>query len=411
MKPVEIVEVFYRGRLAGRLADFEDGTLWQYEPDFLESGENLSPWTLDWGPASQKKNDRRFFGLPGVIADALPDSYGMMIMEKYFRIKGLGVPGALDRLAYVGSQGIGALEFKPALPDAGKLGPVDLEELENAGREYLAKKLSPEFSELMRRTGTAGGARPKVLITAQKGERDFRPGFVPGEGNAYWMVKFQAGPEDEETLVEHAYSRLAGACGIRAVQTEIWPVERKEGLFRHLAVRRFDCEGAERIHYLSFCGLMEGQYNGGTTPDYGVFLLAAGRLCENYQEKREALRRCLFNVLVSNLDDHAKNHGFLMRKGAWELSPAFDLTHGMDFHFQGRGMAVAGRDAAVEGEDLRRLARDADISLKDLREDLEKVDEGLARWEEMAGEAGLSPERREEIQAAILSNRKLIGKI
>lgn len=411
MKPVAVLDVYYRDRLAGKLADFEDGSLWQYEPSFLEEEQNLSPYTLEFNGEPQKKNDPRYFGLPGFVADTLPDSYGMRIMEDYFKRNHLDIARPLDRLAYVGDQGIGAISFRPSLPERGSMSPVELAELELLSRTHRQKELSTELSELMRRIGTAGGARPKALITTEEGVEKVCPGYLPGPGREYWMVKFQAGPEDEETLVEHAYSLLAGKCGIRAVETRLMAVEGEEGIYRHLGVRRFDCREGRRFHYVSFSGLLEGNYKNRTSADYSLFLSVAGTLCADYLEKREAFRRCLFNVLVSNQDDHAKNHGFLLQEEGWKLSPAFDLTHGLNLNYQVRGMPVLGKNGHISREDFRQLAGETGLNFRDGEEDIGRVLDGLKHWESVADEVKLSGARTLEILRTFQENSALVAPI
>lgn len=395
-----IVRVRCNGSLVGSVAFHQGASLWEYDPDFLESGWNLSPYHLPLQPGTVWKREPLFDCLPGLLFDCLPDSFGTKVMERYFLRKGLGAPTPIQKLAYVGDRGIGALAFEPDYKDVVLHEDISLARLDEATR-LVDGDGSVKVEEILRVTTLAGGAQRKALVAYDRTAGKFYPG-VPEPGQEGLMVKFQSSPDDPEPMIEDALCHLAGACGIRVEKTETLPVAGPRGVSRHLAAHRFDLHpGGGRYHYHSFCGLMEGDYFGKRNPDYLDLLRVAGRLTGDYREKLEMFRRCLFNVVVGNADDHQKNHGFLFDGKAWKLSPAFDLTHRELLAVSDRGMSVAGKAANIGREDLERLAEGADIAARDAAAAREQVAEGLKAWPRIAGACGVPEEALKRIQGYI----------
>jgi serine/threonine-protein kinase HipA len=398
MKPLRLLEVYYQDQPMGRLAPYRDGTVWEYDDSFsLE----LSPVRLPLASPRAFKNDPRFSRLPGALADALPDSWGMQIMEKYFAQRGWPQPGPLERLAYVAQHGLGALSFRPGLQENTTAEEISLIRLEGAAREFTAASPSSALAEIMRHTSSVGGARPKALISVDPKTGRIWTGRGLQSGLDHWIIKFQSGAEDEDPLVERAFSLLATRCGLRVPETCLFEVETPQGRARHFGSRRFDLQADRRIHFHSFAGLYEGDYEGASQPDYWILIATTGALTGHHQEKVEMFRRALFNVLIDNGDDHARNHGFLFDGRAWRCSPAYDLTHTKPSPTTERAMPVMGAARLVTQNDFWRLATRTDIPLSEARAAMEQIEEALVHWPEIAAAVGLSETFTNEISQTI----------
>lgn len=413
-KPESLIEVFYHGTgespvRMGRLAPWRQGHVFEYDSDFLRLGIELSPVRLPLQTEPSYHDKRSFYQIPGVFADALPDDWGMRILEKYFRRKFDAVPSSLERLAYVAANGIGALEFRPAIADSELSERVDLIRLEEEARRHEADA-SGEILEVLRHTTSVGGARPKALVSRdpQTGQFWSSVGLKPEW--EHWLVKFQSAPDDEEPLIEYAYSKLASACGIRVAEPQLIDTNGKAGKLQHFASKRFDLRGSKRIHFHSFMGLMEGEYGSGRlSPDYESLILLAGQLTQQHAERLEMFRRAIFNVLAGNGDDHAKNHGFLYENGQWICSPAYDLTYRMMSPHDERAMPILGKGFGITGDDFKRLAQATDISEKEANTLIKQVIEGLQQWPPIAKKSGVSKQTVSEIGSDIKNRIKMLS--
>ena len=355
---LDFIEVWYEDAAIALVTRYENGTLFEYEPEFMARGTELSPFQLPVARGRFFRNNPDFNLLPGMLSDALPDYYGTTLMERYFRQHNWPAPGPLEKLAYVGGHGIGALSFRPAIGrEEEVLKKINLAAAaaEQPGPDYR----DPVMTETKRVTGTAGGAQPKALVTLNTVTGEFYPGAALMQGCEPLLVKFQTEPGDETPLLEHALAQTAKRCGIDAVDSRLIPSapgKQGPGLW-HFAARRFDIQGRRRLHYLSFAGATEGHYGPGTvSPDYTHLLTAAGRLARDIGARKELLRRAIFNVAVANIDDHIRNHGFLFDGKEWQLAPAFDLTHSAISERTERAMPVAGVVRNVTHGDFERLA-------------------------------------------------------
>lgn len=400
-KPESLIEVFYHGTGSpirmGRLAPWRQGHVFEYDQDFVRLGIELSPVKLLLQSQPSYHENRRFYQLPGVFADALPDDWGMQILEKYFRRKFDAVPSSLERLAYVAANGIGALEFRPAIADGELSEQVNLIRLEEEARRHEADA-SGKVLEVLRQTTSVGGARPKALVSRDPQTGQFWSSVGLDSSWEHWLIKFQSAPDDEDPLIEHAYSRLAAACGIRVVETTLVESSGKNGELRHFAAKRFDLRKDKRIHFHSFMGLMEADYGSGRlSPDYESLILLAGQLTQQHSERLEMFRRAIFNVLTANGDDHAKNHGFLYENGQWTCSPAYDLTYRTMALHDERAMPVLGKGFGITRADFERLARATDIAEKESKTIIDQVMDGLQRWRSIAKATDISKETISEI--------------
>lgn len=404
----DIIEVSYRDQIVGRLAEWKGGTIWEYDSGFLKTGIELSPFALPLKPEPQFKNNKFFHFLPGVISDALPDAWGTRVMDRFFKSHATLTGTPLQRLAYVGDNGMGALSFRPSLQGHQTDGEVSLTDLQLAA-QHILKDDAPEakWIDFLRVGSSAGGARPKAVVSLDPESGKLWPGRGPKPGLEHWLIKFQSDPEDPETRIEHALSKLAARCGIRVPETKLFESKNANGeTVFHFGSRRFDVVNDQRIQLLSFAGLMENDFEGSLEPDYSVLLRAGGRLTGNYQEKVELFRRAVFNVLVSNGDDHTKNHAFLFDGSNWKTSPAYDITYSDLASNSARAMPVMGKVHHVTAADLDRLGSKADITAKDRETVMDQVISGTALWPVVAEAAGVHSKMIEVVRDAIRDRKK-----
>ncbi len=332
------VHVMYDGKRVGDLWDFGTETGFEYSAQFLSSGMELSPVKMPLGAGVFRRYDRAFEYLPGIFCDSLPDSYGRGIAKDWFARK-MGdqyVVTAADMLSYVGHNGIGALSYEPAHEeyDRAALKELDLAKAEQDVRTYLEGNAEDVLDSLRASAKTVGGACPKALIAVDPAtgrSYEERPGLP--SNYEHWIVKFGRGkkrrPKDFSHYpeVEMAYLDMARDCGISVPAFRAFETTDRDGQkLVHLGVRRFDLEAGRRLHYASLAGLDEKKVDDDYW-GYSDLFRVTEQVVANFEATEEQCRRMIFNVASANVDDHAKNHGFLYDGKTWRPSPAFDLAY------------------------------------------------------------------------------------
>jgi serine/threonine-protein kinase HipA len=422
-----VVEVRLWGRTigAGSLEDGARTAAFQYDPAFLASGIELSPLVM---PLSSRVYqfpslpEVSFHGLPGLLADSLPDRFGSTLIDAWLATQGRTPESftAIERLCYIGARGMGALEFAPVLgPSQRASTRVSVDALVELASQVLTHRNSLELSfapgqrhaglEQILRVGTsAGGARAKAIIAWNQQTNEVRSGQVkapPGFG--YWLLKFDgvSANKDKEledprgyTLIEYAYSRMARDAGIELSECRTL----EEGGRHHFMTRRFDRESdGGKVHMQSLAALAHFDFNSAGAYAYEQAFDVVKRLALPMRSIEQQFRRMLFNVVARNQDDHVKNIAFLMDKsGAWSLSPAFDVSyaynptglwtarHQMTINGKTDGFTRADFSACAQVAGLRR-GRDAEI--------LSEVTAVVADWPRYANEAGVTAAQRDHI--------------
>ncbi|MFH0945647.1 MAG: type II toxin-antitoxin system HipA family toxin [Planctomycetota bacterium] len=404
-----------------RFATFE------YDPGFLEKGLDLSPLTMPLAAARRGAtkfafralSEETFKGLPGLLADSLPDRFGHRIIDAWLARQGRTAESfsPVERLCYTGRRGMGALEFAPALQvglDASI--PVELSELvelaqlvtdERARLKTDLGRGAPEALLDILRVGTsAGGGRPKAVIALNDTTQEVRSGQLDAPaGFDHWLLKFD-GVEDAALgdpagygRIEFAYHRMAVAAGIIMPECRLF----EENGRAHFMARRFDRpHGGGKLHLQSLCGLghFDFQEPGATSYEQAFQVMRELRL--PYPDAEQQFLRMVFNVVARNQDDHTKNIAFLMdRSGEWHLSPAFDVTYA--YNPEGRWtsrhqMTIAGKREEFTREDLLEVARE--MSIKRAKELVGRVVAVVSAWPEYAREAGVDPARVQAIARA-----------
>lgn len=405
------------GHHVGAIAEDTNGNVFfEYEDAFRKSMLEISPEKLPLslsGPISFPELVRveAFQGLPGVFADSLPDRFGNAIIRKYFESRGRAndALSPVQKLLYVGNRAMGALEYRPAIADAGNR--RQSEALEIAHLVEQARKIvegDPEIAvpEIMRIGSSAGGARAKAVVLWNPGAKIIRSAFAPRKkGDEHWILKFdgvgEIGSPNRQPApfnrIEYAYSQIARNAGINCATIELL----RERDFAHIMVKRFDREGSKRLHMHSLGGMVHSDYNVPHSHSYEQFFRLIQKLQLPYDSLEEAYRRALFNILAVNQDDHVKNLSFLMsEKGEWALSPAYDLTFAKGANYtRTHQMTFAGKVDGFSLNDLAVVAEEFGIKKRG-KEIVDRTLDAMTQWPTLAKDAGVPTERIVEIQAA-----------
>lgn len=310
---VNKITVFHNRDLVGTLQMTPDGRscTFEYSREWLSSGFALSPFELpltsDMIFSEPDKFDRGF----AVFEDSMPDGYGLYLIDRMLRKSGFQLRNLnpLQRLAIVGSSGMGALRYEPAVSlDSIKAG-VSIEELDDIQRkalEILSEKGEGDESLLYYNSANSGGARPKVVMADLDG--------------SHWLVKFRHTYDSAEIgKEEYLYMSTAAKCGINIPRIRLL----KD---RYFAIERFDIEDGRGVHVVTAAALLKSDFRN-QDADYTNLLALTGYLTQNPHQVEEMYRRMVFNLVCDNKDDHTKNFSFICRKGVWSLAPAYDITY------------------------------------------------------------------------------------
>ena len=407
MADVRAVEVRIWNKTAGAIAPLSQTPgfyEFEYEPQFLRSGLEISPLVL---PARAGRysfpalNPETFRGLPGVIADALPDKFGNALIDAYMTGKGILAANitTLQRLLYTGRRAMGALEFEPALSDStGDLvaQPLAMAALVEDARRALRGELNLIARDMIEVGSSAGGARAKALIGWNAKSNEVISGqFELPRGFDHWLLKFDVGGDRTLGLtagfgrIEYAHYLMATAAGIDMSSCRL----HEEHGRAHFMTRRFDREGNRRLHLHSLCGLAHLDFNTPYVHGYEQYLRAILQMNLGARAVEQAWLRCAFNVAAVNCDDHTKNLAFLMDEtGVWRLAPAFDMCFAhnpaVDRWTRKHQMLVNGKAWDITGQDLIDLG--AEFGINQPRILLERITDVIARWPHFAKKTGVA---------------------
>ncbi len=426
-----VAEVKLWGRTIGAVAleQAAETASFEYEPAFARSGIQLSPLMMPLSTRIFRFPElayQTFHGLPGMLADALPDRFGNALIDTWLASQGRTPESfnAVERLCYTGERGMGAMEFAPATgPDARQTSRIQVDRLVELASDVLTHRNQlqvsfgrPDGDEAMKdilRVGTsAGGARAKAVIAWNLQTNEVRSGQVAaGHGFEYWILKFDgvSGNKDKELddpqgygAIEYAYSRMAGDAGISMNECRLF----EENGRRHFMAKRFDrLPGGEKLHMQSLCALAHFDFNRPGVYAYEQALLVIRKLGLPMSAIEEQFRRMVFNIIARNQDDHVKNIAFLMNKsGHWSLSPAFDMT----YSFNPSGIWTASHQMTMNGkrddfnlDDFQACAKSASMKRGRAEKIIDEVRASVSEWKKYADEAGVARLQRDQIQAAL----------
>jgi len=307
--------------LLGMLAEDSSKLLFEYSPEALRQQLELSPRHLKLRSAAYGDFPEYLQRLPGFVADALPDGWGLLLMDKLFRQRQIN-RGPLERLAFIGDRAMGALRFAPADDQHLPIADMHLLTLAQESQQLLTGEVTAALLELVVTGGSPQGARPKALVHYDRVSGQVST--LPNSAGSPWLVKFQAQGEHKEVCaIEHLYAHMARLCGLDIPDTQYFDLSPKLAGF---GIARFDREGELRVPTHSLAGLLHTDFRVPSV-DYTTYLRATRLLARDEREVQKAFARAVFNVIFHNRDDHAKNFAWCLgRDRRWRLAPAFDLT-------------------------------------------------------------------------------------
>lgn len=389
----------------GELISEGPSIYFKYYKDFIDRNIEISPIKLKLNDQIHKAERTPFDGLYGVFADSLPDGWGKLLLDRSLIANGIDVSEItpLDRLAYVGKRGLGALTYRPEIVDeTGMNIGIQLDEIATASNNVLIGQVSERLDELYNLAGSSGGARPKILVGYNVISKNLitSNNQLP-DGYEHWMIKF---PSSFDRLdisnIEFAYYKMALDSGIEMSKSELFTGLSGKTYF---GTRRFDRHVNERLHLHSAAGIMHDNFRLSNL-DYGNLMECAFRLERDVNAYEKILRLAAFNVFANNRDDHSKNFSFLMdSNGNWKVAPAYDLT----FSSSGYGMhstMVAGESANPTKKHLLELA--AYFKVKNALSIINQVQEVVSNWKKYADDCGVSRESNKLIASTISRNLK-----
>lgn len=363
-------------------------------------------------PALSKKT---YQGLPGLIADSLPDDYGTTVVDEWFSRKGMSDQiTPVDRLLYIGKRGMGAFEYEPAIADPllNESSPIEIAELVEMADRVLNER--EQFQTHLRdnnkalidvlKVGTsAGGAKPKAIIAYNEKTNELRSGQVKApDGFGYWLIKFdgvEGGKIKDNPAgigkIEYAYHKMAVDCGIRMTECRLWNENNKA----HFMTRRFDrSETGEKRHVQTLCGM--AHFDRDKRYSYEQVFQVMRKLFLPYPDMEQMYRRMVFNVMARNHDDHTKNHSFIMDSHSnWSLAPAYDLCYSYSpsgTWTRQHQLALNGKREDFTYDDLITVAKKADI--RNAHEIIQRTTHTISRWKQYAKDSNVQKEHIQLIE-------------
>ena len=385
----------------------------EYEKDFLSHGVNIAPIMM---PLSSRVYEfpelarSSFKGVPGLMADSLPDNFGNAVINQWLASEGRPPSSfnVVERLCYTGKRGMGALEYEPAINKRTDIDEqISLQKMSDFASAILEEKmdviLSAEndvtYAQLLQLGTSAGGARAKAVIAYNEKSGEIRSGQVALDKSfEYWLIKFDGVSKNgdhnlqdtpEYTLIEYAYYKMALQAGLVMNECRIL----SEGGRNHFMTKRFDRVNGDKLHMQSLGAMMHIDYNEPGLCSYEMAALTARRLGLPGSDIEQLYRRMVFNVLAVNQDDHVKNISFLMnREGLWSLSPAYDVTFSSDPEnrwLKAHQMTINGKMSNILPEDLIACGKKMDMKASKCKKIINDVATAVEQWQDIASSVGI----------------------
>lgn len=434
-RPVNIIEVSIWGARVGA-ASINPRTgfcVFEYDPKWAARGIELSPFNLPVSDRAAKQfinlPEVTFKRLPAMLADSLPDNFGNALLDA--ALADIGVPKesitVLDRLAYMSSRGMGAIEFKSPkgghrmkmqTPTAIHLSTI----IEGARRVMSGQfdgdaKTKETLAEIIRVGISAGGARAKAVVAWNAVTNEIKSGGVTSEnGFEHWLIKLDGvgadmalGSGGDYGRIEYAYSLMARASGIDISECKLL----EENGRAHFMTKRFDRDNLGNKHHVqSLCAIRQLDFNAIGVHSYNQYFDTIDKLGIDSNGMQEGFRRMVFNVIAKNNDDHTKNLSFMMKEGcSWSLSPAYDITFAFNPNNKWTKqhlMSVNGKFTEILREDMMSVADR--FMIRDANRIINEVVEAVGQWHEFAGKAGLNKSTEARVKNLIESDLHLMNK-
>lgn len=429
MSTVSEVKLWGRTIGAVSLVDGENVAAFEYESEFAQSGIEIAPITM---PLSRRVytfpelSREAFYGLPGLLADSLPDKFGHALIDAWLATQGRKPDSfnVIERLCYTGERGMGALEFAPATgPRAKQANQIQIDKLvalasdvlthrNNLQASFADENKEQALADILRVGTSAGGARAKAVIAWNPETNEVRSGQVSkGEGFEYWLLKFDgvSGNKDKELedphgygAIEYAYYKMARDCGIEMNECRLF----EENGRQHFMTRRFDrLANGTKLHMQSLGALAHYDFNLAGAYAYEQALLVIRQLGLPMHAIEQQFRRMAFNIIARNQDDHVKNIAFLMNKtGDWSLAPAFDMT----YSYNPSGAWTASHQMTLNGkrdnftlEDFKSCAKAASMKRGRAETIMKEIQATVSNWTDYADEARVNSQQRDQIQPVL----------
>jgi len=405
----------------------------EFDPKFKSKDWDLSPLQMPikgnkssfYFPTLRRRNYPAldtFKGLPGLLADVLPDRYGNELINLWLAQQGrqMDSMNPVEMLCFMGTRGMGALEFEPTtLNESKRSFSLEIDSLVDIAQKLLSKKEAfvsnlkadeeKAIMEILRIGTSAGGARPKAVIVYNEKTGVVKSGqtHAPREFE-HWLIKFdgvsdvQLGASKGYGRVEMAYYNMAIACGINMMPSRLM----EENGRAHFMTKRFDREGDSTKHHIqTFCAMKHFDYNLVNSFSYEQLFQTMRELKLTYSDAEQLFRRMVFNVMARNCDDHTKNFAFRLKKeGKWELSPAYDVCHAYQPKHQWvskHALSINGKRSSITKDDLLVIGKS--IKHKRAAETINEISNIISKWKTFADEVQVIPKLRDEIHDTLIS--------
>ena len=413
---IKTVKVKLWGSTIGYLHKQDNGLIgFQYDEDFIGSGIEVSPIKMPLSNITYSfpiLPEVTYGGLPGMLADSMPDKFGNIVIKKYLESQGRSEESltVLEKLCYTGKRGMGALEYEPSTNIVNEDEEIDIDALTKLASDILSERENMHvkynenmISQLMQGSSSVGGARAKTLIALNPETNDIRSGQInAGKGYEYWLLKFDDISNNKEyTKIEYAYYLMAQDAGIKMSECKLY----KENGRAHFMTKRFDRKGVkgEKLHMQSLCALAHMDFNSPRAYSYEDAFNVMRQLNLPRTDFTQLYKRMVFNEYARNYDDHTKNIAFLMdKKGVWRLSPAYDMTFSYrenSIWVNAHQMLINGKADHITKNDLLKVAEKAGVKVSEAEKAIQQVKDAVLKWDDFAKEAGVSKVNAKQIKA------------
>lgn len=431
---MQVAEVHLWGHLAGAVAwdPTTELATFEYDPGFKRTGWDLAPLTMPLSDARDQftfpelRKDRHspfdtFKGLPGLLADSLPDHYGNQLINLWLAQQGRPQysMNPVEMLCFMGKRGMGALEFEPAtLKESRRTFAIEIDSLVETARHMLDQRETfttnlykdeeQAVQEILKIGTSAGGARPKAVIAWNEQTGEVRSGQTSTpKGFTHWLIKLdgvsdvQLGSSQGYGRVEMAYANMAIACGIDMMPSRLL----EENGRAHFMTRRFDREHGDMKHHVqTFCAMKHADFNLVNSFSYEQLFQCMRELKLTYADAEQMFRRMVFNVIARNCDDHTKNFAFILKQGGhWALAPAYDLCHayrpGSPWVSQ-HALSINGKRNDITKSDLLKIGDS--IRCKKAAEIVDQIHDTVHQWTHYADDVEVDPALRDAIAKTLV---------
>lgn len=404
----------------------------EYDSEFVKKGWNLSPIKMPTQAnrifsfpelrALRNSEFDTFKGLPGLLADVLPDKYGNQLMNIWLAQKGRSKDSMnpIEQLCFIGTRGMGALEFEPTqLKPTKRTFQVEIDSLVHIAQKMLDKRTSFDVNldkdeqqamlEILKIGTSAGGARPKAIIAYNKKTGQVKSGQTNSpKGFEHWLIKLdgvsdaQFGESTGYGRIEMAYYNMAVDCGIDMMESQLL----EENGRAHFMTKRFDRgEGDVKYHVQTFCAMQHFDFNEVTSFSYEQLFQTMRILRLPYPQAEQLFRRMAFNVIARNCDDHTKNFAFRLKKDSeWELSPAYDICHAYrpdSVWVSQHALSINGKRKEITREDLLIVAKS--MNIKKAAKIITQISEIVVNWTDYATDVKVNPKKRDAITKTLIN--------